>query len=71
MNKGCHNCKWSVGQYCEHPNGSDCNWVGELFRGQSNSWASWEPKIPTQAISNEKKTVSVLLRELADVLETK
>lgn len=66
MSRGCHNCKWGVGNYCERPGGSDCNWIGEMFHGQQNSWVHWEPKeMPAQ----KPKTMSEILRELADKLE--
>lgn len=44
MTKGCHSCMRAKGPYCERPGGSDCNWVGELFRGEQNDWIHWKPK---------------------------
>jgi hypothetical protein len=43
--KGCHTCRYDRGGYCEAPDGGiGCNWVGEMFRGEPNSWGSWELK---------------------------
>lgn len=65
ITKGCHSCKWDDGTYCNRPGGSDCNWVGEIFRGEYNSWIHWEPRIK----NIEKPTLSQTLRILANELE--
>jgi hypothetical protein len=72
ITKGCHTCKWGVGKYYEKPGGSSCNWIGEMFRGETNDWISWEPKIglSLQAKSKEKQPkLSDLLRQVADQLD--
>lgn len=41
--KSCETCKWNWGSSCEKPGGNNCNWVGEMFRGEYNGWIDWEP----------------------------
>ena len=55
---GCETCKKAEGQYCNSRIG--CNWDGEIFRGQHNSWAGY--------ILDEEKLIRVA-KKLGDKID--
>lgn len=60
---GCHNCKWSVGHYCERPGGNDCGWEKEVFGRGSASWSGWAARTPKPLAKDAATAILMVLAE--------
>lgn len=69
MNKGCHNCKWAVGHYCERPGGNDCDWHKPLVGLGAATWTHWERRMQSPAQKLEQNVA--LLRDDMAALSAK
>ena len=72
--RGCHNCKWANGHYCDRPGGNDCGWDKELFGRGVASWSGWLPR-QTTAPKDAATAILMVLAEnkerLADLVTGK
>jgi len=42
--RGCYNCGWAKGHYCERPGGNDCGWLNRLYGLGEPTWVDWIPR---------------------------